>query len=212
MLVGEASDRQRRSPPIGFRIPDPGSRPPWIPAARGFLKPGFTLVESLVALAVLMTLLLLALPLVIESLRLLNETGRRMVTPDQQHARARLRNDLEAASAVPPGSGDFWLPAPLELRRGATVVVWELAPNGDLTRREWRPGEEGRQRLLAIGIAALRWRHVDGVMQVELTGRGAPRAAVRTLSGARPSPPAGDPLQVERISVAPRARSRSAGW
>ena len=123
---------------------------------------GFTLVELVVATAVLLLGLLLACDLLDESARLLHHSVRRAHDPATLHAGELLRNDLRGSSVVPASDG--WVVGELVTVAPPTgAVVWRQA--GDELRR--RAG--GHERVLLRRVRSFRWRDVGlGLVEVEL--------------------------------------------
>ncbi len=93
---------------------------------------GFTLVEAVVALAVLAVGIVLAGSVLTQSLRMLGQTGAEVRTPVTDLALTRLRREIQQAAAVELGPfGDFgWSRTRLEL----------IDPEGRRVRYEAREG------------------------------------------------------------------------
>lgn len=142
---------------------------------------GFSLVEALVSLVVLTVLLALALPLVIESLRLLEETGRRARQQERALALAWMRRDLELGALVGLCLDD-WAEGGVIVRRGAALVEWRVN-EAVLVRRQVTPGSPPTTRPFLGGIDAMQVRCAHRIVEVELGGRGGSGPAVRALVG-----------------------------
>lgn len=81
---------------------------------------GFTLVELVVAMAVLSVALMIASGLLLESMRIFSATGRELREPASELALRLLREDIRAAVPI---TGSC---APLELHRADRTERWEL--------------------------------------------------------------------------------------
>lgn len=185
--------------------PTPGGRFP------GPHTGAFTLVEAVVSLLVMMVLLGLALPLVIESLRLLDETGRRALAQDRWVTLAWLRRDLELASSVAIFADGRWREQPLVLLQGDTRVEWRVE-GAELWRLETRTGQIQRRRRLLGAIEAWRLRSTAAIVEIELRGVGAARPAVIALASGTPRRGETERLWVEHLVVRPKGGGRQGSW
>lgn len=166
-------------------------------------RAGFSLVEALISLAVLGVLMMLALPLVIESLRLLEDTGRRALYDNRDSAQARLRNDLEAATATNLTGDGRWREQSLILGRGLVRIEWRHQ-GGELWRIQQDPGEPVSRRRELAAVEQFWVRSLGGIVEIDIRGRGAPRPAVTAITGPvvnrRPEAPWREQLVVARKS------------
>lgn len=167
------------------------------------MRRGFSLVEALVALALLATLLTLALPLVLESLRLLNETGRRAGAAERDLALVRLRVDLEAATGV-LGPRDFaWREGSLRFTRPGESVAWTLV-DGTVVRSAWRAGSAVAERTEMRGVTQWRWRALDDRVDVEILRDGHRQALAHVVADRRGAAAPLHDLLVVRLGGAPQ--------
>jgi prepilin-type N-terminal cleavage/methylation domain-containing protein len=145
---------------------------------------GFSLVELVVASAVLLVALAIAADLLSESLRRFSVAGRSLVEADEENALARLRGDLRALEPVSPGDGR-WSVLPLVLADEARAVAWAYAEGGLVRSQRALDGSFGAAPLLD-GVVAFRWR-VDppGWVEVEITRRTPERLAAWHLASAQ---------------------------
>lgn len=171
----------------------------------GTVRPrGFSLVEALVALALLAILLTLALPLVLESLRLLAESGRRASAAERDLAIVRLRVDLEAASTV-LGPQDFaWREGPLRFVRGGESVAWALLDGAAVVRSASRAGSPPTTRTEMRGVTTFRWRAAPNRVDVEISREGHRQSLAHVVADRRqPAQPLHD-LVVVTVGGTPR--------
>lgn len=172
---------------------------------------GFTLIELVVATAVMMLGLWLAADLLSESAKRLAVAGREMRQPLGTLTERLLRRDLQAA--IGGGSTDpTWSSAELGLVRpdGETIVYFLDA--GELVRVAFDPagGERGRRAVLR-DVVDWRWRSAgEGLLEVELAWRrelfspdrlATPRWRDRTLG-----------IESFHLFVASRGGGRGLGW
>ena len=170
---------------------------------------GATLVELLVALALLSTIAVLSAQLVIQSTKLMGTTARASRNPDLVIATEWIRRDLyEAVSVVGENLG--WSSGPLVAvaQNGGWVA---LAPfEGQLVRSSAPPGGVvPDNRVILRGVAGWRWRVNDGAsVQIELQAFANPDAH-QNLTGA-----ASYKLErrTERLTLALRGKPWGGAW
>ena len=170
---------------------------------RGRGQRGFSVLELVVAMAVMLFALLLACDLLDESGRLLHHSMRRARDPLPLLVSELLRNDLRAARPQPDGD---WTSGPLALDLpGEGLVVWHR--QGEQLWRNDGGGGADRPRLGRV--TAWRWRALPrGAVEVriELAASGTwlahGRAGLPSRDAARP--------EVLRILVA--SRGGQDGW
>lgn len=171
---------------------------------------GFTLLEALVALALMSVVLTAGGMLIAESVGLIERTGRALRNPSTTLAGAALRRDVQQAAGVVGGSWSGWSREPLELLRqdgGRTLAAWDGA---EIRRWELAPdGAESPPRTVLRGVADFRWRLVGAsAVDVRIEVMTHPDG-VRVGAGL---PGAGGP-SLRRIEVWRFAmRARGAGW
>jgi len=170
---------------------------------------GVTLVELLVALALLSVIAVLSAQLVIQSTRLMDTAARASRNPDLVIATEWIRRDLyETVSVV--GSGLGWSDGPLiaVAQNGGWVAIAPV--EGLLVRTNAPPaGLPTDNRVILRGVVGWRWRVTDGAsIQIELQAFANPDAH-RNLTGA-----ANYRLErrTERLSLALRGRPAGRGW
>ena len=163
---------------------------------------GFSVLELVVAMAVMLVALLIACDLLDESARLLHHSTRRARDPLPLLATELLRNDLRAAR--PPGPAGSWTSGPLALDvPGEGLVVWRR--QGD---RLWRAGGAADRPRLG-GLAGWRWRALPhGAVEVRIELASSGLWLTHTRRGV-PQRDAGRP-EVLRILVA--SRGGQDGW
>lgn len=170
---------------------------------------GATLIELLVALALLSSIAVLSAQLVIQSTKLIDTTARASRNPDLVLAMEWVRRDLYEATSV-MGEDLGWTDGPLVLvtQNGGWVAVSTL--DGRLVRTNNPPGSLlPDSRVLLQGVVGWRWRVRDGgAVQVALESYANPHAH-RNLTGA-----ASFRLErrTERLTMALRGRPGRAAW
>jgi prepilin-type N-terminal cleavage/methylation domain-containing protein len=169
---------------------------------------GATLVELLVALALLGTVAVLSAQLVIQSTKLMDTVARAARNPDLVLAGEWIRRDLYGAVAV-VGEDLGWTHSPLIVvsQSGGWVVI--AAFEGQLVRTNSPPGLPPDIRILLRGVVGWRWRVIgDGAVVIELQAFANPDAH-ENLTGA-----AGHRLtrQIERLTLALRGKPAGRAW
>ncbi len=170
---------------------------------------GATLIELMVALALLSSIAVLSAQLVIQSTRLIDTTARASRNPDLVIATEWIRRDLYEAVAV-VGENLGWSEGPLVLmtQSGGWVA---LSPfEGRLVRTNAPPGSVlPDNRVLLRGVVGWRWRmNEGGAVQIALEAYANPDAH-RNLTGA-----ADFRLErrTERLTLALRGRPGGVAW
>lgn len=170
---------------------------------------GFTLVEVLVAAALLTAVALLSAELVIQSTKLIDSAARATRNPDLVLATQWIRRDCYETLAV-VGSPFGWTSDPLVLTRqdGGRVVF--AVDDDELTRTDARPGAVAADtRVLLRGVVGWRWRVDDGVaVRLEIGSLVNPQAH-ENLTGVATGRVA---RRTERLVLALRGRPGGRGW
>jgi len=183
---------------------------------------GFSVLELVVACAVLATVLVLAGGALREANRQLGDAQRSLTRGSTQLALTTIRHDAKSARSVRAGASTAaatsipaaqtpasWTSTPLVLAGpDGSRAVYRFA-GGALERVVQDPsGRERTRQIVARQVALFRWRRpAVGLVEVEIALRPPPRPP-RILDRSAPRPPA--PPALERITVALRSRSRSA--
>ena len=170
--------------------------------ARSRTEAGFSLVELLIALLLLVWILALAGQLLVESGRIHASVARELRETDDRFTLRLLRADLR--SGVPAGASSApWTSEPLALRDGDRAIAWGVE-DGRLVRALAQGGEPAVARVQLDRVVALRWRvPFPGLIDVELVrfrGERAPLARVLSAEWRR----RGETLEVATLSVAAR--------
>jgi prepilin-type N-terminal cleavage/methylation domain-containing protein len=184
----------------------------------GARQRGFTLLEMVVALAVVGVALLLSAGLFKEAYVLQAAAGRQLDDPLADVATARLRLDVQGSHRIlgglPTLLGPLWTGEPLELEGyfPDTVLRYEQV-GGELHRVVLDAGGEELSREVWMRRVVLwRWRPLSPrLLEVEVTYRRGPEASDWRLAGGPPVPPP-DRLETERLRLALRGRGSGAGW
>lgn len=170
---------------------------------------GATLVELLVALALLSSVAVLSAQLVIQSTKLIDTTARASRNPDLIIATEWIRRDVyEAVSVVGEDLGWTEGPLVLVLQSGGWVAVSPF--EGRLIRSNQPPGGlSPDSRVLLRGIVGWRWRVTDGgAVQIALEAYANPHAH-QNLTGARSFELE---RRTERLTLALRGRPGRTAW
>ncbi len=132
---------------------------------------GFSLLELMIAVALMIVALALANELLIESQRRLAIGARAQLEPDDSLALRLLRDDLRAAAPIAGWSG------PLDCRRPELTARWELTGE-TLQRRTFDLDDVDRgARAMLDRVVAFRWRSIaspsssGGGVEVEIVRR-----------------------------------------
>lgn len=170
---------------------------------------GATLIELLVALALLSSIAVLSAQLVIQATKLMDTAARASRNPDLVIATEWIRRDVyEAVSVVGEDLG--WTEGPLVLvtQSGGWVA---LSPfEGRLLRTSAPPGSLlPDNRILLRGVLGWRWRvHEGGAIQIALVSYANPHAH-QNLTGAKSFQLE---RRTERLTLALRGRPGMAAW
>ena len=148
-------------------------------SARRQGQAGFTLVELVVATAVLLLVVLLACDLLDQSGRLLHHSVRRALDPSDLVAAELLRNDLRG-SALPGVTDPRFVHWPLELLTEDGKVVWMRSEDGVLVRRAG-----GVEHGYVQQVRSFRWRQLGDAVEVWVTYR-VSSPYLRQLAGSLP--------------------------
>lgn len=169
---------------------------------------GATLVELLVALALLGTVAVLSAQLVIQSTKLMDTVARASRNPDLVIAGEWIRRDLyEAVTVVGENLG--WTGGPLVIvsQSGGWVVI--AAFDGQLVRTNAPPGSSPDNRIVLRGVVGWRWRVIDGgAVEIELQAYANPDAH-ENLTGAASHRVE---RQTERLTLALRGKPGGRAW
>jgi prepilin-type N-terminal cleavage/methylation domain-containing protein len=177
--------------------------------SRADAQRGATLVELLVAVALLSTVAVLSAQLVIQSTKLMDTAARASHNPDLVIATEWIRRDLyEAVSVV--GGTMGWAGAPLVAMNQDGGWVAFAFVNGQLVRTNAPPGGGPTDnRVILDGVVGWRWSVDPGrAVRVELKTLVNPHAH-QNLTGA-----AANRLErrTERLILALRGRPGGAAW
>lgn len=170
---------------------------------------GASLVELLVAMALLSTIAVLSAQLVIQSTKLMDTSARASRSPDLVLATEWIRRDLyEAVSVVGEDLGWADGPLVLVLQNGGWVAFSPF--EGQLLRTNAPPGGLlPDNRVLLRGVVGWRWRVNDGgVVQIALEAFVNPHAH-QNLTGAKSFQ---IERRTERLTLALRGRPGRAAW
>lgn len=150
---------------------------------------GFTLVELLVALTILLLVLMLAGQVLLESQRMLLRTAAELEDGPTELALALLESDLQSAVSV-TGPRLVWSGAPLRLE-GHPDGRLRWAVRGSRLERVLvdERGRELKRRVVLREVASWRWRSIS------------PRLVDVALEVAQTSAPRGPALLARRASV-----------
>lgn len=170
---------------------------------------GATLVELLVAFALLSTIAVLSAQLVIQSTRLIDTAARASRNPDLVIATEWVRRDLYEAVGVVGGSLG-WTDSPLVASAQHGGWVAYAMVDGTLTRTNALPGGVPTDsRVLLRGVIGWRWRVDDGIaVRIELKTFANP-AAHQNLTGAASYR---IDRRTEKLTLSLRGKPGGAAW
>jgi hypothetical protein len=170
---------------------------------------GATLVELLVAFALLSSIAVLSAQLVIQSTRLIDTTARASRNPDLVIATEWIRRDLYEASGVVGGSFG-WTDTPLVvLDHGGGWTAYSMVDE-ELVRTHAPPGGLATDsRVLLRGTVGWRWRVDNGTaVRIELKAFANPEAH-RNLTGMSV---AVLDRRTEKLTLSLRGKPGAAAW
>jgi hypothetical protein len=170
---------------------------------------GATLVELLVAVALLASIAVLSAQLVISSTRLMDTAARSTHGPDLVLATEWVRRDLYEATAV-VGGAFGWTDAPLVARSQHGGWVAYAPVDGALVRTEAPPGVPPTDtRVMLRGLVGWRWRSDGGTaVRLEMTALVNPEAHRDLTGSVRPLAE----RRTERLVFALRGRPGGRSW
>jgi type II secretory pathway component PulJ len=163
-------------------------------SARREREGGFTLVELVVATAVLLLAVLLACDLLDQSGRLLHHSVRRALDPYALVAGELLRNDLRG-SALPGVTDPRFVHWPLELATEDGKVVWMRSDDGALVRRAG-----GVEHAYVPQVRSFRWRQLGDAVEVWVEYRTS-SPYLRQLAGSLPRTDPGVDKEIHLLVV-----------
>jgi len=167
---------------------------------------GYSLVEVLVALALLSLLFLLAARLLLASRRMEASASDVAAGPRLGVLGVQLRRDIDSATAV-AGIGVGWSSLPLQLALKDGKAVRYDFDGENLSRSVLLGGAALRRRVLVRGLRSFRWRREAGrMLYVKVS------FPTRELGEGRASRPPGRPDTTWWIGVALRGSGWSRRW
>ncbi len=164
---------------------------------------GFSLIELVVAMLLLLLVLALAGQLLVESGRIFSASARELRTVDDDLALRWLRTDLRGGVPAEIWSPD-WSSEPLVLFEGERALAW-AADDGRLLRAEApASGAPPAERVLLEDVVAFRWRvPVPGLIEIEIVRRRAEHAPLTRVMSAEWRR-RGTTLEAATLSIAAR--------
>lgn len=164
---------------------------------------GFSLIELVVAMLLLLLVLALAGQLLVESGRIFSAAARELRSDDDDLALRWLRADLKGALPVEIWNPE-WSSEPLVLLDGGRALAW-AADEGRLLRAEAaEAGAAPTERVLLEGVVAFRWRVPTlGLIEVEIVRRRAEHAPLARVMSAEWRR-RGETLEAASLSIASR--------
>ena len=167
---------------------------------------GFSLIELLVSMLVLLVVLMVTNGLLVESLRIFSNSGRELREPGTELALRLLREDLHASAPLPAGIGSPSLPVhvALDYRRPERTEAWEM-DGSRLVRRSYDlDGVLLGTRPMLDGMVTFEWwTPAPGLVQVRLVRRKpAGASALRVATAAWKS--VGETLEAAEIAAGSR--------
>jgi len=166
---------------------------------------GFSLVELLVSMLVLLLVLMVTNGLLVESLRIFSNSGRELREPGTELALRLLREDLHASAPIynldHPLDPTYFA---LDCRRPERTESWEMDGNRLVRRTYDADGLLLGTRPMLDGMVTFEWwTPIPGLVQVRLVRRRpAGASALRVATAVWKS--AGDELEAAQIVAASR--------
>ncbi len=140
----------------------------------GTREAGFSLVELLVSMLVLLLILMVTNGLLVESLRIFSNSGRELREPGTELTLRLLREDLHASAPLPAGIGSPLLPVhfALDCRRPERTEAWEM-DGSRLVRRTYDLDGVllGTRPMLDKMVTFEWWTPARGLVELRLTRR-----------------------------------------
>ncbi|MEM9555919.1 MAG: hypothetical protein AAGC60_16810 [Acidobacteriota bacterium] len=183
---------------------------------RRALGRGFSLLETLLAVSILLLVLSLTFSLLLDAQARIGREGRRAVDAVAEDGLEWLRADVRRANDFGGVAGMGWSSLPLELSgHPQGGISWEVVA-GELRRATFPPGElvPSSTRLVLRGVAAMRWRSVPTLsraVEVELTLVTTSQFGARGVGAGQREDLMPD-LQTMRIVVMPRNVGGRTSW
>ena len=169
---------------------------------------GMSLVELLVAVAILGGVAVLSAQLVIQSTKLMETSARASHNPDLVLATEWVRRELYEAVGVVGGTMG-WSDAPLVCmtQSGGWVAIGLV--EGRLVRTSAPPGQPTEDRVILNGVEGWRWRVDDGAaVRIEITALANPHAHENLAGNATYRVD----RRTERLVLALRGRQGGSSW
>jgi prepilin-type N-terminal cleavage/methylation domain-containing protein len=168
--------------------------------------PGFTLLELLVALGVLLLATVMIGGMLDEARILAGEAGRDLVAPDAAIALARLRRDLRGAASARGGLFATGSPLVLEGHPAGRIVYQRVGRRLERSLTEAGGGGTFTATVLE-GVAAWSWSETaPGLVEIELAVRLPGRGRGRAWQAAQSR------LESHRLAVVLRGAGRGRSW
>lgn len=172
---------------------------------------GFSLVELLVSMLVMLLVLMVTNGLLVESLRIFSNSGRELREPGTELALRLLREDLHASAPLPAGIGGPLLPVhfALDCRRPERTDAWEM-DGSRLVRRTYDLDGVllGTRPMLDNMVTFEWWTPAPGLVELRLIRRKpAGASALRVATAAWKS--VGESLEAAQVIAASRIESGS---
>lgn len=168
--------------------------------SRARREAGFSLVELLVSMLVLLLVLMVTNGLLVESLRIFSNSGRELREPGSELAIRLLREDLRASQPLVSGGGHL----ALLCRRADRTEAWEMEENRLVRHTYDLDGNLRGTRPMLDQMIEFDWRvPVPGTVHVRLVRRRPPGgSALRVATAAWRG--AGDELEEAHIVATSR--------
>lgn len=183
---------------------------------RGRGQAGFTLLEMVVALALVTVAVFLAAGLLREFHEVSRRTAREALNPLEGIAVRMLRNDVHGSRGIlsPPPFPGFWSSRPLDLDGHPPGPLRYQVEGGELLRLVLdEHGKVSSRRTVLHGAVALRWRPLGpGLLQLELSYRRTRLGASWRLGDGNRREAPDESLETEGLVLALREAPRGAGW
>lgn len=177
--------------------------------ARAGRAAGFTLVELVAALAVLVVTALMVAELADETRILAHEAGRELAAPDPTIALARLRRDLRGAARAHGAALATGAPLVLEGHPAGRIRYERIG--GRLERTLEEPSGRMTAATVLHGVAGWSWSEAaPGLVEIRLAVRRPRRGRGQGLERLRQA--AGSQVESHELAVVLRGAGRGRSW
>ncbi len=129
---------------------------------------GATVVELLVSLALISVVFVAAGPLILQSIKLFDATGRSLTDPSASLVGSWLRRDIHSAASLHSWSDEWGNETLVLLSHDKEIITYEVDDSSLIRRRLDLAGELIDRRVILRNITYWRWRALQGFVDVQI--------------------------------------------